>query len=174
MLIPSHNHETNKLLTFKNIFFNLNPFKILISYSFIRGVEREQGPKRIHLNIFSYQYIIHILGRKCYNQNYCYNIDYYTYYYILLLIILRFRGYRFKSCILHSFEFWTLTAINFIVIKGGGTKKFKHKIGEFNCPDCEYSAKRNDKLKLHIQTKHEGLRYWNQSFTFNLRRKLEI
>ena len=42
---------------------------------------------------------------------------------------------------------------------GGTVKKFKHKIGEFNCPDCDYSAKRNDKLKLHIQTKHEGLRF---------------
>ena len=52
-----------------------------------------------------------------------------------------------------------MTAINFIVILGAGSKKFKNKIGEFNCPDCEYSAKRNDKLKLHIQTKHEGLRY---------------
>ena len=50
--------KLTNILFFLMVFINLNLSKILISCSFIRGVERERGPKRIHLNIFCYQYII--------------------------------------------------------------------------------------------------------------------
>ena len=44
----------------------------------------------------------------------------------------------------------------------------KKKLGDFHCtePDCDYYTTRNDKLKMHIKTKHEGLRFVSTVINF--------